>query len=464
CLEPCREPRDLEESQCLSYCEARFPGRAAGCAGSCAFLAWARAVKPGACPAPGPRCAGFAAACVDSCAADGDCAGARKCCANGCGRTCQAPRARLRGVPARPRQELRFREFESGRLELRWSSRFNVSLEPVVYVVQRRWNRGIHPSEDEATPWQTVTQTTEEHTQLDDIRATRWYQFRVAAVNVHGTRGFTAPSKHFRSSRAPSPPPAPSDLRVADVAWSDDGSVAVTLAWTPPFDPDLPVHHYKVTWSWTDGGTPSKRRTTTGGRLPGLVLDGLHPGLDYTVQLQPVAFWGQTRLKGPQATLRFRAPDATREPEGDLLGKLRKNGSQVQPPVQRSQPAQPLEIGTPFYQDGQLQVKVYWKKPEGSKVSKYQVEWSPEICAQNQTAGQGPWYISTQDRFLLAVPHLTPSTLYQLQVRTLTRLGEGPAATGTFRTPDLPPAPAAPRPHGKQPYPAPSDKRPPGRY
>lgn len=37
--------------------------------------------------------------------------------------------------------------------------------------------------------------------QLADIRASRWYQFRVAAVNVHGTRGFTAPSKHFRSSR-----------------------------------------------------------------------------------------------------------------------------------------------------------------------------------------------------------------------------------------------------------------------
>ena len=46
-------------------------------------------------------------------------------------------------------------------------------------------------------------QTTEERVQLADIRATRWYQFRVAAVNVHGTRGFTAPSKHFRSFRGP---------------------------------------------------------------------------------------------------------------------------------------------------------------------------------------------------------------------------------------------------------------------
>ncbi|KAK2083159.1 Anosmin-1 [Saguinus oedipus] len=128
-----------------------------------------------------------------------------------------------------PRKELRFTELQSGHLEVKWSSKFNISIEPVIYVVQRRWNYGIHPSEDDATHWQTVAQctdetlndkvesffsksaksgrkpylrTTDERVQLTDIRPTRWYQFRVAAVNVHGTRGFTAPSKHFRSSKA----------------------------------------------------------------------------------------------------------------------------------------------------------------------------------------------------------------------------------------------------------------------
>lgn len=28
-------------------------------------------------------------------------------------------------------------------------------------------------------------------------------------------------------------------------------------------------------------------------------------------------------------------------------------------------PAGPLEVGTPFYQDGQLQVRVYWKNRGG---------------------------------------------------------------------------------------------------
>jgi len=62
------------------------------------------------------------------------------------------------GVPLKPRKELGFLEQPSGQLEIRWSSKFNISVEPVLYVVQRRWNYGIHPSEDDATEWQTVAQ------------------------------------------------------------------------------------------------------------------------------------------------------------------------------------------------------------------------------------------------------------------------------------------------------------------
>lgn len=40
-----------------------------------------------------------------------------------------------------------------------------------------------------------------------------------------------------------------------------------------------------------------------------------------------------------------------------------KTDTLVSPPRKRT--AQMLEIGAPFYQDNQLQVKVYWKKNEG---------------------------------------------------------------------------------------------------
>lgn len=40
---------------------------------------------------------------------------------------------------------------------------------------------------------------------------------------------------------------------------------------------------------------------------------------------------------------------------------------EMQSPFQRRRPTRLLEIGTPFYQDGRLQVKVYWKKAEGTQ-------------------------------------------------------------------------------------------------
>ena len=64
----------------------------------------------------------------------------------------------LPGAPLKPRKELSLEELPSGQLEVRWSSRFNISAEPVVYVLQSRWNFGIQPSEDAATPWQVVAQ------------------------------------------------------------------------------------------------------------------------------------------------------------------------------------------------------------------------------------------------------------------------------------------------------------------
>ena len=62
------------------------------------------------------------------------------------------------GAPLKPRKELVFHEQPSGQLDIRWSSKFNISVEPVLYVVQRRWNYGIHPSEDDASEWQTMAQ------------------------------------------------------------------------------------------------------------------------------------------------------------------------------------------------------------------------------------------------------------------------------------------------------------------
>uniref|UniRef100_A0A8C7FTR8 Anosmin 1 n=1 Tax=Oncorhynchus kisutch TaxID=8019 RepID=A0A8C7FTR8_ONCKI len=434
CLEPCKESWDLKENQCQDLCEPLFPKKHYECLTSCEFLKSVEGVKQGDCSAP-EKASGFAAACVESCEEDGECSAVKKCCSNGCGHTCQTPKNLYKGAPLKPRKELVFVEQPSGGLVIRWSSKFNISVEPVLYVVQRRWNYGIHPSEDDATEWETVAQTTEERIQLADIRASRWYQFRVAAVNVHGTRGFTAPSKHFRSSRDPAAPPRPTSLHVTNMTLGAEGMVTVHLNWTLPSEPDIPVHHYKVFWSWTVPGkslVPSKkkRRKTTNGAQSWVDLEGLLTNNSYTVELQAVTYWGQVRLKSSKASLHF----STAAQNNDSVKPVSKK-EEVMMPVGSTlgkRPAGPLEVGTPFYQDGQLQVRIYWKNRGDPLVSRYHVQWMPEYCSHNET--RGPEKSVTQENYI-NLPGLLFSCKYKVTVHMLKSKRRAKDESTTFLTP-----------------------------
>lgn len=57
---------------------------------------------------------------------------------------------------------------------------------------------------------------------------------------------------------------------------------------------------------------------------------------------------------------------------------------ETQPPLQRRRPTRLLEMGTPFYQDGRLQVKVYWKRTEGTHGT-----WSFVARCRQLGGGQG---------------------------------------------------------------------------
>ncbi|GAA6080454.1 anosmin-1 isoform X2, partial [Tachysurus ichikawai] len=81
-------------------------------------------------------------------------------------------------------------------------------------------------------------------------------------------------------------------------------------------------------------------------------LEGLAVNSSYTVELQAVALWGSVRLKSPKTSLQF---STAQEKEHTKLPRKLKQ--------MFSSPS--LEAGTPFYQDTQLQVRVYWKKRGG---------------------------------------------------------------------------------------------------
>ncbi|KAL4635723.1 anosmin-1-like isoform X2 [Arapaima gigas] len=430
CLEPCKGSWDLKENQCQDLCEPLFPKKHYECLTSCEFLKTVEALKQGDCPAP-EKASGFAAACVESCEEDGECSTVKKCCSNGCGHTCQVPKNLYKGAPLKPRKELSFSELPSGQLEIRWSSKFNISVEPVLYVVERRWNYGIHPSEDDASEWQTVAQTAEERLQMADIRASRWYQFRVAAVNVHGTRGFTAPSKHFRSSRDPSAPPTPVNLKITNVTTSAEGAMTARLNWTLPEEPDIPVHHYKVFWSWAATGksTRKKRRKTASGAHSFADLEGLQANSSYSVELQAISYWGQVRLKSSKASLRFSTAQSN---DTKPLSKGKKIELQSISVTPAKRPPSALEVGTPFYQDGQLQVRIYWKKTQDPSLRRYHVQWMPEFCSHNETAEPGKTV--TQENYV-NLPGLLFACKYKVTVLVIKSKGRSKAETTTFLTP-----------------------------
>nr|XP_057929991.1 anosmin-1b isoform X1 [Doryrhamphus excisus] len=420
CLQPCKELWETKRMLSPKSCEKQTE-----CVTSRDFLSSLRSSRQGDCPPP-HRATGFAAACVESCSLDRHCPSPRKCCFNGCGHTCQTPANLYKGVPLKPRRDMSFVEDSVGRVKVVWVSKFNVSVEPVVYMLQSRWNTGIHPSEDHASPWTTVAMTLSEDALLSDLRPQRWYQFRVAAINSQGSRGFTTPGRHYISSKDPSPPEPPVNIQVSNqtLVWmaSQAGSrltersggsgitVAVLIRWDPPREGDLPIHNYRVTW--TSRHTTYKPTNThtftqprahqqskkginskvTEGAQCELSLHGLLPATSYFLSVQSVAYWGQKRLKSPRAHIVFTTvsyEDSTKEDFSNELPFRSSSSSPslplppslsssspsspdlplLSPPAHAESPLDPivpselrLEVAAPHYHSGQLQVKVFWKR------------------------------------------------------------------------------------------------------
>ncbi|XP_075872134.1 anosmin-1b isoform X3 [Nelusetta ayraudi] len=436
CLQPCKELWETRKLLSLKSCEKQTE-----CVTSREFLTSLRVSRQGDCPPP-QRATGFAAACVESCSSDQHCPSPRKCCANGCGHTCQAPANLYKGVPLKPRRDMTFAEDQEGQVKVAWVSKFNVSVEPVVYILQSRWNVGIHPSEDHASLWTTVAMTLSEYGLLPDLRPQRWYQFRVAAVNGHGSRGFTTPSKHYISSRDPSPPEPPMNVRVSNqtldwmgphartqVTERSTGSgvaVAVLLSWEPPREGDLPVHNYRLSWvprhaatkhalatrpthprAPEQGKKQSSTRVTQGAQCE-MWLHGLLPATSYFLSIQTVAYWGQKRLKSHKVQTAFTTV-THKEGEEDFSNELPSSSSlpssasssssdrprshavpRPEPPVNPVTHGDlRLEVAAPHYHEDQLQVKVYWKMSQHGKhkhPGPYILRWRPHTCSSNVTS------------------------------------------------------------------------------
>ncbi|RXM32715.1 Anosmin-1 [Acipenser ruthenus] len=235
----------------------------------------------------------------------------------------------------------------------------------------------------------------------------------------------------------PSAPPTPSSLRITNMTTNGDGSLSTRISWTLPEEPDIPVHHYKVFWSWTISGksmvpAKKKRRKTTNGSQNYVDLEGLQPDSSYMVELQAITYWGQVRLKSAKVSLYFSTLRANGTKEQPTTSKTRKGGSHTLSSNTGKSPTSPLEIGAPFYQDGQLQVKVYWKKRGDTSITRYHVQWIPESCTHNET--KGPEKAVTQENYI-HLQGLLFSCKYRVTVQAMKSKGRSKAETTSFTTP-----------------------------
>ncbi|MED6276740.1 Anosmin-1 [Characodon lateralis] len=173
-----------------------------------------------------------------------------------------------------------------------------------------------------------------------------------------------------------------------------------------------------------------KRRKTTNGAQNWVDLEGLQQNSSYTVELQAVSYWGQVRLKSSKASLHF----STSQNNESAKSTLKSKKEEISPlgSTLTKRPSGPLEVGTPFYQDGQLQVRVYWKKRGDPTVSRYHVQWMPEYCSHNET--RGPEKSVTQENYI-NLPGLLFSCKYKVNVHLLKSKRRSKDESTTFFTP-----------------------------
>ncbi|XP_039525938.1 anosmin-1-like [Pimephales promelas] len=134
-------------------------------------------------------------------------------------------------------------------------------------------------------------------------------------------------------------------------------------------------------------------------------LDGLQWNCSGSVEVQAVSFWGQRRLKSAKASVHI---DTQQHTQSKAVSKARKV------PVKKSSSA--LGVGTPYYKNGELQVRIYWKKRTDVSGNRYHVQWKHEYCNHNQSRAAEKSV--TQENYI-NLPNLLFSCMYTVTVHTL---------------------------------------------
>ncbi|PAV90578.1 hypothetical protein WR25_13255 [Diploscapter pachys] len=249
CTFPCRWPF-IDTTRCRSICQNST--NLTACDESCEYLREIYDEKPGNCP----RIENLSNyECSALCTRDGDCADTEKCCTYGCSRKCVKPNnskipleANLLPLPRniaineRKRKRSIIIKWDVGKM-----TKQQLSSSAHIFLIQWRW--GLSKDEKLMTEWQTVAVKTKPSAILKHLLSPgRYYQFRIAAVSVFGSLGYSKPSDPFKISKEPKAPSIPRELSLGSSRLTPVGLWNQVVQWVPPLS-DLPIKNYEVSWA-----------------------------------------------------------------------------------------------------------------------------------------------------------------------------------------------------------------------
>lgn len=158
------------------------------------------------------------AICINACAEiDYRCPGIEKCCTHECGTSCQLPIGldksdKIPSIPYNVVTEEIPTPNNRTCPQLRWDMIEKLANDsPQYYVIESRSHIGPKFFEYKLDEWKTHKINSHFEGRTDNYRRYggnislkpgRWYQFRVAAVNDLGTKGYSNYSKEFQTSRS----------------------------------------------------------------------------------------------------------------------------------------------------------------------------------------------------------------------------------------------------------------------
>ncbi|XP_049871008.1 anosmin-1 [Pectinophora gossypiella] len=354
----CHDVRHEEKAQCRSQCRQKQ-------------------LKPGTCPvADSPK---WEAACVRACDADYQCDGTQRCCHHRCGSTCSEPTdlLTLAGLPPMPVLEEAKEKRRS--VMVRWSNGVGDAARTVpgkiLYLLQEQHHLGPKYEEARLGSWNLLLRTNKTKISLRNLlKPGRWYRFRVAAVSVAGTRGFSQPGPPFTPRKGPRPPPPPKKLRVRPIQ-AENGTITVRLEWREPRS-DLPVMRYKVYWS--------RRVRGLGGELDSVLVNhqtvpkekhhidirDLQPNSMYFFQVQTISQFGLGKLRSDKSAIFYNTTSANDHVPEALQKRQKKITG--------------LKLVTFVWSNHSINGRITWD-PIGTKhKEKYYVHWQTINCDKNK--------------------------------------------------------------------------------